>query len=154
MWQCITSQSRRPGKRDLLNVLAVCSTIHQSSALGMDDVRAALTSNREDINTDTEGVGHSPSQMVLGKNPRVIGAAGANDLRSRLQTRADEASFARMQAMREAAKLCMLRVHYARALRRAAVARPRPTLGWDHYSVGDVVCTSSENKRPSRRSSS
>ena len=74
----------------------------------MDDVRAALTSNREDINTDTEGVGHSPSQMVLGKNPRVIGAAGANDLRSRLQTRADEASFARMQAMREAAKLCML----------------------------------------------
>jgi hypothetical protein len=86
--------------------------------------------------------------MVLGKNPRVVGAAGANELRSQLptQTRADEASFARMQAMREVAKLSMLRVHYSRALRRAAVARPRPTIGWEQFSVGDVVYFFRERK--------
>lgn len=123
------------------------ATIHQTSALGMD-VRGALTATLEAINTDTEGVGYSPSQMVLGKNPRVVGAAGANELRSRLptQTRADEASFARMHAMREVAKLSMLRVHFSRALRRAAVARPRPTIGWEHYSVGDVVYFFREQK--------
>jgi len=42
------------------------TTIRQTSALGMDDVvGGALTATLEAINTDTEGVGYSPSQWFL-----------------------------------------------------------------------------------------
>ena len=130
------------------------ATIHEAVAAGMDDMRTALASALEAVNNDVDGTGFSPSQMVLGRQPRVLGEAGPSDLRTRLAAHSmalETPSFSRLVAMREVAKLAMVRLHYSRALRAASVARARDQVGWDGFTVGDVVYFFREQKPTSKK---
>ena len=130
------------------------AAMHETSASGVDDVRMALTSALEACNGDVGETGYSAAQMVLGKNPRVAGAAGPSDLRTRMASQSmtmNEAQFARMAAMKEVAKLAMVRLHYSQALRKASVSRPRVQVDRSLLSV--MWCISSGNKSQSARNS-
>ena len=133
------------------------AVMHEASAIGEPEVQSALSAALEAVNGDVEvGGGYSPAQLVLGKQPRTAGAAEPSSFRSRLpslsmQVKEDE--FARLGAMREMAKLAMVRLHYSQALRRASVARPRDQPDWGRYSVGDVVYFFREQKATPKKKS-
>ena len=130
------------------------ATIHEAVAAGMDDMRTALASALEAVNNDVDGTGFSPSQMVLGRQPRLVGEAGPSDLRTRLAAHSmalETPSFSRLVAMREVAKLAMVRLHYSRALMSASVARARNQVDWNQFSVGDVVYFYREQKPTSKK---
>ena len=130
------------------------ATIHEAVAAGMDDMRTALASALEAVNNDVDGAGFSPSQMVLGRQPRVLGEAGPSHLRTRLAAHSmalETPSFSRLVATREVAKLAMVRLHYSRALRAASVARARDQVGWDGFTVGDVVYFFREQQPTSKK---
>ena len=134
------------------------ATMHQMAALGEEDVRSAVTATLEAVNGDivTSG-GYSPAQMVLGKQPRVTGAGVSGDMRSSLPSlslQLNEPDFARLAAMREMAKLAMVRLHYSQALKRASVARPRVQADWGRYAVGDVVYFFREQKATAKKKGS
>ena len=106
------------------------SLIHAESCIGHGDMAEALAAALEAVNGDVDGSGFSPSQMVLGRNPRIMGAnfKEGEDKQSFLSQHSlmdTNFSFAKQVALRECARVAMVRIHYSQALRRAQLARSR-----------------------------
>ena len=60
-------------------------------------------------------------------------------LQGEMDAMMEEGSFARLVAIRETARMAMLRLHFSKALRRAELARSRNPTVEDAPSVGDLV---------------
>ena len=63
---------------------AVLRVIHQHSVIGEHGMKLALSAALEAVNNDVDQTGFSPAQMVLGKQPRIMGVADPSNLRSRM----------------------------------------------------------------------
>ena len=116
--------------------------IHKQSVAGEYELKLALSAALEAVNNDIDQTGYSPAQMVLGKQPRIMGAADPSSLRSKLASNSmmlQEPQFERILAFKECARMAMVKLHYSRALREASVARPRVQPDFKEFSVGDVV---------------
>ena len=122
------------------------SLIHAESCIGHGDMAEALAAALEAVNGDVDGSGFSPSQMVLGRNPRIMGAnfKEGEDKQSFLSQHSlmdTNFSFAKQVALRECARVAMVRIHYSQALRRAQLARSR--IGSAQHArsfhAGDIV---------------
>ena len=65
-----------------------------------------------------------------------------NDLRLRLSTHSlldNDPSLARQTALREAARVALVRLKYSMSLRRAEFSRARRAVPWDSFKMGDIV---------------
>ena len=112
------------------------------SCQGRRDVQEALAAAVDACNQDVGNVGYSPAQFVLGKQPRVTEEVIPNDLRLRLATHSlleNTPSLARQAALKEAARVAMVRLKYSSALRRAEFSRARKAADWQAYKIGDLV---------------
>ena len=121
---------------------ALIGAITQSQAVGTfremeEAVAEATTAYNSDINQ--EGV--APLQVVTGRVP-----PGQGDVLSNFSSRLAEhslisvqPSLAKQVAMREVARLAMVRLHYSRGLRQAELARSRATTVESLPQPGDIV---------------
>ena len=105
---------------------------------GMRDlVGFACAAYSEDVNA--EGV--SPLQCVTGRQPRLHGSVLSN-FPERLAEHGlidSEASASQRAALRESARVAMLRLHYSQSIRRAELARSREPTIQQTLNPGDVV---------------
>ena len=103
------------------------SVIKAHSVLGKDEMEIALQEAVMSYNADVTDAGVSPCQAAFGRQPRMHGDC-LGDFGRRLSEHsliASSPSLARQVAMRETARLAMLRLHFSRGLRKAEVARSR-----------------------------
>lgn len=116
--------------------------IHDHSCLGRTDVQEALAAAVSACNEDIGTSGYSPAQFVLGKQPRVTGEVIPNDLRLRLTTHSlieNHPSLARQIALKETARVALVKLKYSAALRKAEFARARRAVPWTTFQLGDIV---------------
>ena len=100
--------------------------VTEFSAVGYADMELVGTAATEAYNSDINDSGFSPSQSLFGRAPRKLG--DVLGLRGRLAQHgliSRDLSFERQVAMREAARVAMVRLHFSRSLRRALLARGR-----------------------------
>ena len=81
--------------------------------------------------------------LYLGNmQPRTSAEVIPNDLRLRLSTHSlldNDPSLARQTALREAARVALVRLKYSMSLRRAEFSRARRAVPWDSFKMGDIV---------------
>ena len=85
---------------------------------------------------------YSPQQFVFGKQPRLAGMVIPSGLRDRLAAHSlieNSPSMERQIAMKEMARVSMVRLKYSRSLRRAELARARKPVLAREYQTGDLV---------------
>ena len=100
--------------------------ITEHSALGRDEMDMMIAAASEAYNGDVGDSGFSPAQFMLGKQPRTIGDGLALAPRlSQLGVLESQPSMARQVAIRETAKVAMIRMRFSTTLRKALAARPR-----------------------------
>ena len=123
----------------LKGILRSCIKAH--SALGKDDVELCLQEAVSAYNSDINDAGVSPMQAAFGKQPRMHGDC-LGDFGRRLSEHGlidSRPSLARQVAMRETARLAMVRLHFSKGLRRAELARSRGPTAEHGLSPGDIV---------------
>ena len=131
-------------------VAAIC----QTHAVATDDemqqaVAAAVSSYNNDVNES----GVSPQQLVTGKNSRSPGdvLGGFHGHLAEHSLIESVPSMAKQTAIRETARVAMIRLHYSRALRQAELARSRSTTATSLPSPGDLVFFWRAQKYKSRK---
>lgn len=120
-------------------LLGAIVTAH--SVIGEREMKDALGEAVMSYNCDVNDSGHSPIQVVTGRQPRMHG-----DVLGGIQQRLSEhslisasPSMARTLAMRETARLAMVRLHFSRGLRRAELSRSRNPTMHDLPSPGEIA---------------
>ena len=120
-------------------LLGAIITAH--TVVGEREMRDALGEAVMSYNCDVNDSGYSPIQAVTGRQPRMHG-----DVLGGIQQRLSEhslisasPSMARTLAMRETAKLAMVRLHFSRGLRKAEMSRSRNPTMQDLPSPGEIV---------------
>ncbi|CAE7651334.1 RE2 [Symbiodinium sp. KB8] len=110
----------------LKGLISACASAQ--SLMGADEMTLGLGEAVQAYNMDVGDSGFSPMQAAVGRQPLPPGDALAEGHMGELDAM-EEPSFARLVAVRETARMAMLRLHFSRALRRAMVARSRnPTV--------------------------
>ncbi|CAL1166460.1 unnamed protein product [Cladocopium goreaui] len=117
--------------------------VKSQSLVGKDDMELAVQEAVMAYNGDMTDAGVTPAQAALGRQPKMVGDV-LGDFGQRLAEHGlveTRPTIARQVAMREVAKLAMLRLHFSRGLRRAELARSRtPTvLETQQFQPGDIV---------------
>ena len=129
--------------------------VKQFACSGFSDMRGALAHDAvEACNQDICEAGYSPAQFVLGKQPRTKGEVIPGDMRQRLAQHSlleNDPSLARSAAMKEAARVALVRLKYSRSLRKAEFTRARKVPGWDVFKAGDIIYFFREQKAASTR---
>ncbi|CAE7480196.1 unnamed protein product [Symbiodinium sp. CCMP2592] len=100
------------------------------------DVSQVVTAAAGAYNDDINDSGYSPSQAVFGRQPKSFADCLDPGLAQTALT--NEPSFCRALAIRETARVAMLRLHYSQAMSKALLARSRAPHP-EHYNAGDVV---------------
>lgn len=111
------------------------------SVIGEREMKDALAEAVMSYNCDVNDSGHSPIQVVTGRQPRMHGDV-LGGIQQRLSERSlisASPSMARTLAMRETARLAMVRLHFSRGLRRAELSRSRNPTMHDLPSPGEIV---------------
>ena len=115
---------------------------------GRADMSMVLSAALEAVNGDIGESGYSPQQFVWGKQPRLAGMVIPSGLRDRLAAHSlieNSPSMERQIAMKEMARVSMVRLKYSRSLRRAELARARkPVLAGSIRP--ETWCTSGESR--------
>ena len=109
---------------------------------GRADMSMVLSAALEAVNGDIGESGYSPQQFVLGKQPRLAGMVIPSGLRDRLAAHSlieNSPSMERQIAMKEMARVSMVRLKYSRSLRRAELARARKPVLAREYETGELV---------------
>ncbi|CAE7718191.1 pgsA [Symbiodinium sp. CCMP2592] len=119
----------------LKTLLAACTA--SQSLMGRDEMSLGLGEATTAYNMDVGDSGFSPMQAAVGRQPLLPGDALRNNP---VEGEAmEEPVFARLVAIRETARMAMLRLHFSRALRKSELARSRnPTVAAAPV-VGDLV---------------
>ena len=119
----------------------VGAIVHSQSISTFEEMQAAVSEATMAYNDDINEAGVAPIQLVTGKVPAVPGDV-LNDFGRRLAEHsliAASPSMAKQTAMRETARLAMVRLHYSRGFRKAALARSRSTTATEVPEAGDTV---------------
>ena len=123
----------------LKTIMQAIVTTH--SVQGHEEMQDALGEALAAYNPDINEAGVSPSQAVIGRQPRQIGDVIGGSIQSRLAEHGlSEAPgpLARQLALRETAKVAMTRLHFSRGLRRAELARSRSSTVVETPKAGDI----------------
>ena len=119
-----------------------------------EEMTQLLAACLEAVNNDVGESGFSPAQMVLGKQPRHTEAASMGSSRRRLAQHSileESPAMERRIAMKEAARVAMVRLKYSKSLRRAELARARKPVMKEEYHPGDLVYFFREQKPMSQK---
>lgn len=117
------------------------------------EMRMALGEAVSSHNTDPNESGVSPLQLVTGRNPQSSGDV-LNNFAGRLAEHSileSEPTMAKQVAMREVARLAMVRLHYSKGLRQAELARSRRSTAEEAPEPGDLVFFWRAQKYQSRK---
>ena len=115
---------------------------------GADDMQRAVAEAAAAYNADVNEEGVSPQQAVTGRQPPAHGDV-LSGLSNRLAAHSlieDKPSLARQVALRETARVAMVRLHFSRGFRRAELARARTTSLQDFPQPGDLCYFWRESK--------
>ena len=129
---------------------AICATHAVSN---MAEMRQAVGEAVAAYNADPNESGVSPLQLVTGRNPQLSGDV-LNNFSGRLAEHSlieADPSLAKQVAMREVARIAMVRLHYSKGLRQAELARSRRTTAEDAPEPGDLVFFWRAQKYQSRK---
>ena len=121
----------------------------QFSCQGRHEMQSAVAAACDACNQDIGHTGYSPAQYVLGKAPRTSEEIIPQDLRTRLASHSlleNTPSLARQAALKEAARIAMIRMRYSQSLRRAEFTRARKAVPWESFKIGDLVYFYREQK--------
>ncbi len=121
---------------------ALVGAISQSQAVStLNEIQDAVSEAVTAYNSDVNAEGVTPLQTVTGRNPSVPGDV-LNNFGERLAEHSlisASPSLAKQVAMRETARLAMVRLHYSRGLREAELGRSRSTTHVETPQPGDLV---------------
>ena len=121
---------------------ALVGAVVQSHAIASaDEMASVIGEATAAYNSDPGEHGVAPIQLVTGKLP-TPGGDVLNNFASRLAEHSlieSKPTLTKLMAIRETARLSMIRLHYSRGLRRAELARSRSTTATDRPSPGDLV---------------
>ena len=120
---------------------------------GVDDMQRAVAEAAAAYNCDVNEEGVSPLQAVTGRQAPSHGDV-LGGLTNRLAEHSlieDKPSLARQVALRETARVAMVRLHYSRGFRRAELARARTTALQDFPQPGDICYFWRESKYNPRK---
>lgn len=116
------------------------SIVMTHSVLGADEMELAVAEAVSAYNSDIGEAGVSPIQATIGRQPRQFAdSLTSHGQLAELGLAEDKPSLARQLAMRETAKVAMLRLHFSRGLRRAELARSRSHTHEKVPEPGDLV---------------
>ena len=101
-------------------------------------MKAGLAEALLAYNMDVGDSGFSPMQAAVGRQPLPPGDALGDGRLGEIDAM-EQPNFVRMVAVREAARMAMLRLHFSNALRKAEKARSRNPTVADAPCVGDLV---------------
>ena len=121
---------------------------------GREEMSQVLAAACEAVNGDVGESGFSPAQFVLGRQPRSTDMVVPHGSRARLAQHSlleNTPSMERRIAMKECARVAMVRLKYSRALRRAELARARKPVMVHEYQPGDLVYFFREQKPSSQK---
>lgn len=138
----------------LKGLLECCVKSH--SVQGLGEMNTALQECVLAYNSDINEAGVSPCQAAIGRQPRMMGDVLGN-FSQRLAEHGlvdGNPSLARQVAMRETAKLAMVRLHFSRGIRRAELSRCRTSTMSTPLQPGDIVYFWRESKYNSKTSPS
>ena len=131
-------------------LISACVKSH--SVLDLEEMNLAVQESVTAYNGDVNEMGVTPAQAAIGRQPRMNG-----DVLGSFQQRLAEhgllesrPGLARQVAIRETAKLAMVRLHFSKGLRRAQLARSRNPLAELHLAPGDIVYFWRESRYNSR----
>ena len=119
----------------------IAAVVKSQSVVGREEMETALQEAITAYNADINEAGVSPAQAALGRQPKMTGDV-LGDFGQRLAEHGlveCRPTIARQVAMREVAKLAMLRLHFSRGLRRAELARSRTSTVTQELEPGMIV---------------
>ncbi len=135
-WQNGVAEKSGGILKTIVNALVTAHSIQGHEEM-QDAVGEALSAYNGDINE----VGVSPSQAVIGRQPRQVGDVLGGSIQSRLAEHGlseTPGPLARQLALRETAKIAITRLHFSRGLRRAELARSRSSTVIEAPKPGDI----------------
>ena len=121
----------------------VGSIVVQHSVLNRDEMADAVAAA---YNSDISEFGTSPLQAVTGRQALPLGDTLADFGQRLAELITEKPSLAKQVAMRETARVSMVRLHYSKALRRAESARARRVNVEEIPEPGDIVFFSQQTK--------
>ena len=115
---------------------------------GSGDMALAVAEATAAYNSDVNEEGVSPVQAVTGRQTAAQGdvLAGVGNRLAEHSLIENKPSLARQVALRETARVAMVRMHFSRSLRRAELARARSTTHVDPPQPGDLCYFWRESK--------
>ncbi|CAE7263203.1 unnamed protein product [Symbiodinium microadriaticum] len=121
----------------MLKTVLAAATASQS-LMGLEEMKTGLGEALLAYNMDVGDSGFSPMQAAVGRQPLPPGDALGNNRLGEIDSM-DQPGFSRLVAVREAARMAMLRLHFSSSLRRAEKARSRNPTVAEAPAVGDLV---------------
>ena len=121
-------------------ILAAVVASHQ--IFGFEALEEALGEAVGAYNNDVNESGVSPAQAAIGKQPKMLGDVLGGGFSERLAEHSlvdSKPSIARQVALRETAKVAMLRLHFSRSIRKAELARSRSSTVVQTPEAGSIV---------------
>ena len=135
----------------ILKVL-VHTLVKTHTVVGFQEMQTAVAESTMAYNHDVNESGVTPAQAAIGKQPRLLGDA-LGGFSSRLAEHGvidQEPHVAKAFAMRESAKVAMVRLHFSRSIRRAEFARSRTSTQTAPLEPGMIVYFWREQRANSR----
>lgn len=135
----------------ILKVL-VHTLVKVHSVVGFQEMQTAVAESTMAYNHDVNESGVTPAQAAIGKQPRLLGDA-LGGFSSRLAEHGvidQEPHVAKAYALRESAKVAMVRLHFSRSIRRAEFARSRTSTQTMPLEPGMIVYFWREQRANSR----
>ena len=121
----------------MLKTVLAAATASQS-LMGLEEMKTGLGEALLAYNMDVGDSGFSPMQAAVGRQPLPPENALGNNRLGEIDSM-DQPGFSRLVAVREAARMAMLRLHFSSSLRRAEKARSRNPTVAEAPAVGDLV---------------
>ena len=119
----------------------VTTLVKKHSIVDFDEMSLAVQEAVTAYNHDVNELGVSPAQAALGKQPRMTGdvLGGFHNRLSEHGLVDSVPHLSRRIALRETAKVAMLRLHFSRAIRRGELARSRTSTQTMGLEPGNIV---------------
>ena len=120
---------------------------------GADDMQRAVAEAAAAYNTDVNEEGVSPLQAVTGRQTPAHGdvLTGLNNRLAEHSLIEDTPSLARQVALRETARVAMVRLHFSRGFRKAELARVRTAAKIFHSRETYAISGESRSTIPERK---
>ena len=157
LWHCAVQAPWQNGVCERAGGILKCllgAIAKKHSIANFDEMEIALGEAVAAYNHDVNELGVSPAQAALGKQPR-LGGDALGGFQSRLAEHGLHEKVPQMTrrlALRETARVSMMRLHFSRAIRRGELARSRTSTLTQPVEPGMIVYFWRETKYNPRNS--